>query len=135
MQLSPGHKQGTNKVLNSNWEDQSNNNQQSTNSNQQPLGTTKPGHGQQQQPNTSKTVMEMQSTTTPGTSYKSTVGQVVIPYTKGVVESFKHICGKYGIKVHFKGNTTVKTSPYENPRTRTPRTRRVGSSTVSNATT
>ena len=48
------------------------------------------------------------STTTPGPGYKSIVGQVVTPYTKGVVESFKHICGKYGIKVHFKGNTTIK---------------------------
>ena len=24
------------------------------------------------------------------------------------MESFKHICGKYGIRVHFKGNTTIK---------------------------
>ena len=24
------------------------------------------------------------------------------------MESFKHICGKYGIQVHFKGNTTIK---------------------------
>ena len=36
------------------------------------------------------------------------MGQVVVPYTKGLAESFKHICGKYGIKVHFKGNTTIK---------------------------
>ena len=48
------------------------------------------------------------STTTPGPGYESTVGQVVIPYTKEVTESFKHICGTYGIKVHFKGNTTIK---------------------------
>ena len=50
------------------------------------------------------------TSTTPITSSrpKSTVGQVVIPYTKGLVESFKHICGKYGIQVHFKGNTTIK---------------------------
>ena len=36
------------------------------------------------------------------------IGQVVIPYTKGLAESFKHICGKYGIQVHFKGYTTIK---------------------------
>ena len=48
------------------------------------------------------------STTTPGPGYKASVGQVVIPYTKGVGEGFKHICGKYGTKVHFKGNTTIK---------------------------
>ena len=44
--------------------------------------------------------------TTPGST--NTIGQVVIPFTKGTAESFKHICGKYGIKVHFKGNTTIK---------------------------
>ena len=38
----------------------------------------------------------------------STVGQLVIPYVKGTAKSFKHICGRYGIKVHFKGNTTIK---------------------------
>ena len=26
---------------------------------------------------------------------------------QGTAKSFKHICGKYGIKVHFKGNTTI----------------------------
>ena len=36
------------------------------------------------------------------------MGQVVIPYTKGIAECIKHICGKYGIQVHFKGNTTLK---------------------------
>ena len=39
---------------------------------------------------------------------KATVGQVVIPYTKGIAKSIKQICGKYGIQVHFKGNTTIK---------------------------
>ena len=36
------------------------------------------------------------------------MGQVVILYTKGTAESIKHIFGKYGIQVHFKGNTTIK---------------------------
>ena len=36
------------------------------------------------------------------------MGQVVIPYTKGIAESIKTICGKYGIQVHFKGSTTIK---------------------------
>ena len=44
----------------------------------------------------------------PSPANKSTIGQVVIPYTKGIAKSFKHICGKYGIQVHFKGNTTIK---------------------------
>ena len=36
------------------------------------------------------------------------MGQIVIPYTKGIAESIKHICGRYGIQVHFKGNTPIK---------------------------
>ena len=39
---------------------------------------------------------------------KTTVGQIVIPYTKGISESIKQACGKYGIQVHFKGNQTIK---------------------------
>ena len=39
---------------------------------------------------------------------KATIGQIVIPYTKGIAESIKQTCGKYGIQVHFKGNTTIK---------------------------
>ena len=39
---------------------------------------------------------------------KATVGQVVIPYTKGIAKGIKQTCGKYGIQVHFKGNTTIK---------------------------
>ena len=33
---------------------------------------------------------------------------MVIPYTQGIAESFKNICGKYGIQTYFKGNTTIK---------------------------
>ena len=39
---------------------------------------------------------------------RHTVGQVVIPYTKGIGESIKQVCGKYGIQVHFRGNSTIK---------------------------
>ena len=39
---------------------------------------------------------------------KATIGQIVIPYTKGIAKSIKQTCGKYGIQVHFKGNTTIK---------------------------
>ena len=31
-----------------------------------------------------------------------------MPYTKGIAKSIKQTCGKYGIQVHFKGNTTIK---------------------------
>ena len=44
---------------------------------------------------------------------KNYTGQVVIPYTQGTAKGFKNICGKYGILVHFKGNTTIKQATYE----------------------
>ena len=48
------------------------------------------------------------NTTTTTTSNQNYIGQVVIPYTQGTAKGFKNICGKYGIQVHFKGNTTIK---------------------------
>ena len=39
---------------------------------------------------------------------RKTVGQVVIPCTKGIGENIKQVCGKYGIQVHFRGNSTIK---------------------------
>ena len=35
-------------------------------------------------------------------------GHIVIPYTKGLCESIKKICGRYGIQTHFKGGRTIK---------------------------
>ena len=35
-------------------------------------------------------------------------GHIVIPYTQGLCESIKKICGRYGIKTHFKGGRTIK---------------------------
>ena len=32
----------------------------------------------------------------------------MVPYTKGLSESLKNICGKYGIQAYFKGNITTK---------------------------
>ena len=58
--------------------------------------------------------MALQTTTTYPTQSpvteqsKKSIGKIVIPYTKGTSESIKHICSKYGIQVHFKGNTTIK---------------------------
>ena len=37
-----------------------------------------------------------------------TKGHIVIPYTQGLCESFKKICGRYGIQTHFKGGSTIK---------------------------
>ena len=33
---------------------------------------------------------------------------IVIPYTKGLLESIKKICSKYDIQTHFKGNSNTK---------------------------
>ena len=35
-------------------------------------------------------------------------GLIVIPYTQGLCESIKKICGRYGIQTHFKGSRTIK---------------------------
>ena len=35
-------------------------------------------------------------------------GHIVIPYTQGICESIKKICGRYGIQTHFKGGSTIK---------------------------
>ena len=42
------------------------------------------------------------------TRQKPNIGSVVIPYMKGIAESFKKIYGKYGIQTYFRGNTTIK---------------------------
>ena len=33
---------------------------------------------------------------------------IVTPYTQGLCESIKRICGRYGIQTHFKGGRTIK---------------------------
>ena len=35
-------------------------------------------------------------------------GHIVLPYTQGLCESIKKICGRYGIQAHFKGGSTIK---------------------------
>ena len=37
-----------------------------------------------------------------------TKGYIVIPYTQGLCESVKKICGRYGIQTHFKGGSTIR---------------------------
>ena len=36
------------------------------------------------------------------------MGHIVIPYTQGLCESIKKICGRYGIQNHFKGSNTIR---------------------------
>ena len=46
------------------------------------------------------------TTNTTSMATKTKVGYIVVPYTKGLSESFKNICGKYGIQTYFqKANT------------------------------
>ena len=42
------------------------------------------------------------------TMNSSNKGHIVIPYTQGLCESIKKICGRYGIQTHFKGGRTIK---------------------------
>ena len=51
-----------------------------------------------------------QGTTAPqaATNGVKTKGHIVIPYTQGLCESIKNICGRYGIQTHFKGGSTIK---------------------------
>ena len=93
-----------NKVLNNNQEDNSPPTNPSNNNNSQDTTT-------QSMDNNSNTTQNNR----PGANQhgnaratKNTVGQVVIPYTKAIGKSIKQICGKYGIQVHFRGNTTIK---------------------------
>ena len=42
------------------------------------------------------------------TNEGKTKGHVVIPYTQGLCESIKKICGRYDIQTDFKGGSTIK---------------------------
>ena len=44
----------------------------------------------------------------PTTNEATNKGHIVIPYTQGLCESIKKICGRYGIQTHFKGGRTIK---------------------------
>ena len=36
------------------------------------------------------------------------IGHIVISYVRGLEESIKNVCAKYGIEIHFKGNKTLR---------------------------
>ena len=98
-----------NKVLNNNWEDHSNSNLQNASNNTTNSLEHQTQTGENNSNQTQANSNQGTSTTTTSSSRpSSTVGQVVIPYIKGLAESLKHICGMYGIQVHFKGNTTIR---------------------------
>ena len=84
-----------NKVINSNREDTRTSNNNNSNTNEEDNGSTNNNNNST-------------NTSTSARTTNKSIGYIVIPYTKGTAESIKHICGKYGIQVHFKGNTTIK---------------------------
>ena len=61
-------------------------------------------------------------------------GPIVMPYTQGLCESIKKICGRYGIQTHFKGGNAIKTS-WSLPMTKTLWSPKVMSSTGINVET
>ena len=85
------------KVLHNNWEDTSNN-INSTNKNNTSTNNRGNNNNNNQDSNPATNAQRN----------KTTVGQIVIPYTKGISESIRQTCGKYGIQEHFKGNQTNK---------------------------
>ena len=44
----------------------------------------------------------------PATKEVKTKGHIVKPYTQGLCESIKKICGRYGIQTYFKGSNTIR---------------------------
>ena len=54
----------------------------------------------------------------PATNEVKTKGHIVIPYTQGLYESIKKICGIYGIQTHFKSSNTIR-NILVSPRTKT----------------
>ena len=53
------------------------------------------------------------------------IGHVVVSYTKGLSESFKNVCGKYGIQAYFRGNTTI-TQTLRKPKDQDPKDNKSG---------
>ena len=84
------------KVPNNNREDTGNNNNTNNNNTSRDSNDTINNNNQ---PN---------STANNRSTNKAKIGQIVFPCTKWTAESIKHKCSKYGIQVHFKGNTTIK---------------------------
>ena len=87
------------RVLQNNWEDTNNNNNSNNNNNITSTNNSCNNNNNNNQDS---------NPTTNAQRNKTTIGQIVIPYTKGISKSIKQACGKYGIQVHFKGNQTIK---------------------------
>ena len=84
------------KVLNNNWEDTNSNNPTNKNNTSDNNNSNTNNNNQAKNPTINRQ------------ANKATIGHIVISYTKGIAESIKQTCSKYGIHVHFNGNTTIK---------------------------
>ena len=58
---------------------------------------------------------------------------IVVPYYKGLSESLKRTCNKYGVQVYFKGGYTIR-SLLMAPKDKDPMLKKVQSSTDINVT-
>ena len=97
-----------NKYINNNWEGNNNHNNLQDNI-PNPNATMDQTQQSRDNTNTSQDNHNPSTCTeAPPARQKPSIGYVVIPYTKSIAESFKNICGKYGIHTYFNGNTTIK---------------------------
>ena len=69
----------------------------------------------------------------PSTKEVKTKGHIVMPYTQGLCESIKKICGRYSIQTYFKGSNHQKLTSL--PRTKTLWSTKVGPFIGSNVVT
>ena len=72
----------------------------------------------------------------PATKDVKTKGHIVIPFTQGLCESIKKICGRYGIAYRPNSKVVIPSGTYWSPpRTKTPRSAKVGPYIGSNVVT
>ena len=70
----------------------------------------------------------------PATKEVKTNDHIVIPYTQGLCESIKKICGRYGIQIYFKGSNTIR-NLLVSPRDKDPMVSKSGATTGSSVVT
>ena len=125
-----------NKLINKNWGDKTddihdgtNNTGATTTQNNASQTTLDQGMGPEDTP-ANRDIEEHNSNTdstanTTTTITETKIGHVMVPYTKELSESYKNICGKYGIQVYFKGNITIKQTLME-PKDQDPKDNKSG---------
>ena len=96
------------KYTNSNQEDNNNNNNLQDNNSNHSGDMDQANQGRDNSITSQNTCNPYTSIEEAPTRQKSNARIVVIPCTKGIAESFKKICGKYGMQTYFKCNTTIK---------------------------